>query len=97
MPNTPIQATGEAMPEMPEERDALDVILEAGTKLDTCRSLTHLIFMTGEALIRSDRNTGNAITTCCDMIDNMLDEASDFLSELQGKLKSTKTGRNARD
>jgi hypothetical protein len=76
-----------------DERDVLDAVMDAGTLVDKCRSLTQLLFLAGEGLIRSDKKTANAITTGCDMADDMLSEVSNLIEEISEKLKAEKNAR----
>lgn len=67
---TPIQSGGEAMPETRDVGDACDVL---------CRAiyLNEVLFMAGESL--PDPLLANAITTQCDFINDLLEDAKSIL------------------
>lgn len=64
------------IPDAPDLSDALN-------KLTRVQSLNELLFLAGEGLLSMDRNIAEAITTGCDVIDEMLQEIKSILNVIQ--------------
>lgn len=76
--------------ETAEERDVHRLIFDAGNSLDMARNILQLVFMTSEALVRTDRKTANALTAGCDLVDDILSQITHLLEVAQEKARAAR-------